>query len=99
MTKNRKKSDTYRFNGVSGIKSVKASELKIWIDQFEAKQTATDDPDDNKWTCRWLKRLQQELAKKERTLEQRQADLTKRLRKTKSMTEFDANQIHDPITM
>jgi hypothetical protein len=97
MARNRKKSDTYRFNGIFGIKSVEASELKTLIERFKAKDVDSNDRDDKKWTAHWLQRYQQELAKKEKTLEQRQTDAAKRLRKIPSVSEFDANENPNPV--
>ena len=59
MTKNRKQSETYRFNGVWGIKTVEITELRNLVTKFEAKLADPDDADDKKWTAGWLKRFQQ----------------------------------------
>jgi hypothetical protein len=79
MEKNRKKADTYRFNGhpyfhVDSIHSVEMAELEERIKQFEAKPADPDDPDDKKWTARWLERFRKELDKKRagRSLKQRE---------------------------
>jgi hypothetical protein len=70
MKKNRKKTETYRFNGLWGMKPVRIDELKALIVRFEAKLADPDDVDDKKWTARWLERFRNELAKKEKNLEQ-----------------------------
>lgn len=77
--KNRKKADTYRFNGhpyfhAGSIHSVEMAELEVRVKQFEAKLAAPDDPDDKKWTARWLERFRKELDKKRsgRSLKQRE---------------------------
>ena len=80
MKKNRKKADTYRFNGVWGMKPIGTAELKILIEQFKSKLDDRNDRDDKKWTARWLKRFQLELAKKEKNLDQKQAVAAKRRR-------------------
>jgi hypothetical protein len=79
MKKNRKKADTYRFNGhpylhASSIHSVEMAELEAWVKQYEAKLADPDDPDDKKWTARWLDRFRKELEKKRagRNLKQRE---------------------------
>lgn len=68
MKKNRKKADTYRFNGLWGTKPVRLAELEELIREFEAKLADSNDPDDKKWTGRWLSRFRRELAKKQRAL-------------------------------
>ena len=93
MTKNRKTSDTYRFNGLAGLKPVETAELKALIERFQAKQQDSNDPDDKKWIARWLKRFQQELAKKENAMEQRRIDSNKQRRKIQSESGFDAFEI------
>jgi hypothetical protein len=77
--KNRKKADTYRFNGhpsfhAGSIHSIQRAELEARVKQFEAKLADPDDPDDKKWTARWLERYRKELDKKEagRSLKQRE---------------------------
>jgi hypothetical protein len=69
MKKNRKKADTYRFNGhpyldPDSIHSVTSAELESRIKEFEAKLADPNDSDDKKWTARWLSRFKKELAKK-----------------------------------
>ena len=80
MKKNRKKSDTFRFNGVWDMKPIETDKLKSLIGKFQSKLTDPDDLDDKKWTARWLKRLQQELLKKEKSLDQKQTVVAKRRR-------------------
>jgi hypothetical protein len=77
MRRNRKKADTYRFNGVWGMNSVGIAELETLIQRFRHKLTDPTDPDDKKWTVRWLRRFQREAAKKERGLEKKQRDEAK----------------------
>lgn len=79
MKKNRKKADTYRFNGhpyfhSDSIHSIEMADLEARIKQFETKLADPDDPDDKKWTARWLKRFRKELDKKRagRSLKQRE---------------------------
>jgi hypothetical protein len=79
MKKNRKKADTYRFNGhtylhASSIHSVEMADLEAQVNVFEAKLADPDDPDDKKWTARWLERFRKELDKKRagRSLKQRE---------------------------
>jgi hypothetical protein len=53
MKKNRKKANTYRFNGhpylhSGSIHSVEMAELESRVKQFEAKLADSDDPDDKK---------------------------------------------------
>jgi hypothetical protein len=64
--KNRKKTDTYRFNGVWGMKPVKIAQLEEWIEEYEAKLTDANHRDDKKWVAHWLKRFRQELRKKQK---------------------------------
>ena len=69
MKTNRKKTDTYRFNGhpyfdARSIFSVEIADLEAEIKKFEAKLADSDDPDDKKWTSRWLERYRRELDKK-----------------------------------
>ena len=88
--KNRKKADTYRFNGyphlqAGSIQSVQMADLESFIKQFEAKLADPDDADDKKWTARWLERFRKELDKKRagRSLKQREK---RDHRRTKSCT-------------
>lgn len=68
MTKNRKKTETFRFNGVWGMQPVKIADLQVLIQQYEKKLADPNDPDDPKWTKHWLVRFQRELKKKEKGL-------------------------------
>lgn len=79
MKTNRKKTDTYRFNGnpflhAGSIHSVAMADLELLIEQFAAKLADPNDPDDEKWTARWLSRFRKELDKKRegRSLKQRE---------------------------
>lgn len=79
MKKNRKKADTYRFNGhpylhADSIHSVEMADLEARVKQFETKLADPDDPDDKKWTARWLERFRKEFDKKRagRSLKQRE---------------------------
>jgi hypothetical protein len=79
MKKNRKKADTYRFNGhpflhAGSIHSVEMTELEMRVKQFETKLADPNDADDKKWTARWLERFRKELDKKRagRSLKQRE---------------------------
>ncbi len=78
MKKNRKKTDTFRFNGhpsfrAGSIRSVEMADLEVMVKQFEAKLADPNDPDDKKWTACWLDRFRKELEKKRtgRSLKQR----------------------------
>ena len=69
MKKNRKKSDTYRFKGncflhVDSIHAVDIADLELRIKKLEAKLADPNDPDDNKWTGRWLSGYRKEFDKK-----------------------------------
>lgn len=71
--KNRKKVDSYRFNGSSyfnenSIHSVNISKLEELIKEFEAKLIDPSDQDDSKWIGRWLARFKKELFKKQKSL-------------------------------
>jgi hypothetical protein len=73
MKKNRKTTDTYRFNGhpffhAGSIHSVTIADLESLIKDFAVKLADLNDPDDKKWTARWLSRYKQELAKKQKGL-------------------------------
>jgi len=72
--KNRKKTETYRFNGLWGMRPVKTDDLQDWIKKAEAKLANPEDPDDKKWTARWLRRFRQELKKKLRGKEQKKGE-------------------------
>jgi len=66
---NRKKTETYRFNGYphsnpGSIHSVGIAQLNFWIKEMESKLAGADDLDDKKWVTRWLKRYTQERDKK-----------------------------------
>ena len=78
--KNRKRAETYRFNGSphlveKSIRSVSIDDLVIEIGKFRRKLDDPKDKDDKRWTRRWLTRYEKELAKKRRGLadHQRQA--------------------------
>jgi hypothetical protein len=69
MRRDPKKISTYRFNGSpflrsGSIHSVSIAELETRIRAFEAKLADPEDPDDKKWTERWLNRYRAELSKK-----------------------------------
>jgi hypothetical protein len=55
-------------------------ELGSFIKDFEAKLVDPKDPDDKKWTERWLDRFKKELAKKQKGLELKQQDRSQRRR-------------------
>jgi hypothetical protein len=87
MKKNRKKAYHYRFNGhptfhAGSIHSVTMADLESRIEEFETKLANPDDPDDKKWTTRWLSRFWQELDKKRagRSLKQRDKQASRRIR-------------------
>jgi hypothetical protein len=89
MKKNRKNADTYRFNGnpflhAHSIHSVELAELELRIRQFEAKLADPDDPDDKKWTERWLNRFRKELEKKRAGRSLKQREKQKGNRRTRS---------------
>lgn len=74
MRINRKKNHRYRFNGHPYFHSfssftVKAFELEQHINECEARLADPYDPDDKKWTARWLNRYQMELDKKRKGYE------------------------------
>lgn len=94
MKRNRKRADTYRFNGnpfihAGSIHSVEMADLEARIKQFEAKLADPDDADDKKWTARWLTRFRKELDKKRagRSLRQRETKDRRRARQRR-----DANK-------
>lgn len=69
MGGNRKKTETYRFNGnpflhEGSIHSVEIAELEDRIKTLQAKLDDPNDLDDPKWTKRWLDRFEKELNKK-----------------------------------
>ena len=69
MKRNRKKVETYRFNGYThlhagSIHPVTIADLESRIRAFEAKLTDPEDADDKRWTRRWLGRFETELSKK-----------------------------------
>ncbi|MGL4464113.1 MAG: hypothetical protein ACRC1K_18340 [Planctomycetia bacterium] len=62
MTKNHKYIVRYRFNGnpyfdVGSIHAVTMADLERLIKEFEAKLGDPYDPDDKRWTARWLERF------------------------------------------
>jgi hypothetical protein len=70
MRRNRKKVETYRFNGYPhlnsrSILSVRMAELAERIKKWEAKLADPADPDDKKWTAQWLERYRREYEKKQ----------------------------------
>ena len=82
MKKNRKKAETYRFNGhpfihAGSIHSVEISKLESCIKELEAKLADPNDNDATGWTARWLKRYKQELAKKVKGLSIKKQEKTK----------------------
>lgn len=79
MKKNRKKVDTYRFNGhpffhARSIHSVTIVDLELRIKDLKAKLADPNDPDDKKWTQGWLMRYEKELAKKRKGLALKQRE-------------------------
>lgn len=73
MKRNRKKNETYRFNGhpflhANSVHPVKIADLETCIRKLEAKLAEPTDPDAKGWASRWLKRYKQELAKKRKGL-------------------------------
>lgn len=79
MRKNRKKSETYRFNGnpflhAGSIHSVEIADLARGIKELEAKLANPGDDDDRRWTARWLMRYRRELAKKRKGLALKQRE-------------------------
>jgi hypothetical protein len=81
MKKNRKKVETYRFNGhpflhAGSINPVKIADLESRINELEAKLADPDDADDKRWTASWLKKYKQELAKKRKGLALKERERT-----------------------
>jgi hypothetical protein len=72
MKKNRKKAETYRFNGLWGMEPVRSDELRQLIRRFRNKLGNPFNPDARKWTARWLVRFQREYARKLRSLARKQ---------------------------
>ena len=69
MRRDPKKADTYHFNGnpylhTGSIHTVTIADLQSRVRAFEAKLADPNDPDDKKWTERWLNRFKAELSKK-----------------------------------
>jgi len=84
MKKNRKKAETYRFNGSPylhslSIHSVEMADLDCYITKFEAKLANPNDADDKKWVSRWLTRFKKEFDKKRTARSRNQRD--KRVRR------------------
>lgn len=74
MKRNRKHTETYRFNGYphrdpGSIHSVGIARLEEGVREYESKLASATDPDDKKWVKRWLDRYRAELAKKRKGLE------------------------------
>jgi hypothetical protein len=85
MKTNRKKSDTYRFNGdpsqdPSSIRPVTIADLEARIEKFIAKHSDPADPDDKKWIQGWIRRYETELKKKRRSLAQKEKSQGERIR-------------------
>jgi hypothetical protein len=83
MKKNRKKADTYRFNGnphlhSGSIHSVQIAELESQNKEFEAKLADPNDPYDKKWTAGRLDRYRKELDKKRKGQNLKRRDKQKR---------------------
>ncbi len=79
---NRKKTETYRFNGyphlnAKSIRSFDISKLESIIGEFETKLANPNDSDDKKWTQRWLSRFEKELKKKQKGLALKQLEQAK----------------------
>jgi hypothetical protein len=87
---NRKKTETYRFNGYPHLnaKSIRAfdiAKLESIIAEFAIKLSDPNDCDDKKWTQRWQTRFEKELKKKQEGLALKQLEQAKasRLRNRK----------------
>ncbi len=98
MTKNRKKSDTYRFNGyphlnAGSIRSVEIKDLEVMVRQFKAKLADPDDTDDKRWTRRWLARMEKELSKKTEQRDKKQQDKLKRPPRQQSLVSEDIHEM------
>jgi hypothetical protein len=79
--KNRKKADTYRFNGVWGMEPVLIEELERGVRYYRFKLRWRGDRDAKGWTARWLGRYERELEKKRRGRDRRAEDKAKGRRK------------------
>jgi hypothetical protein len=69
VPENRKKTQTYRFNGYphsnpKSIFPIGIADLQGGIRDLTAKLADPNDPDDKKWVARWLQRYTKELEKK-----------------------------------
>jgi hypothetical protein len=87
MKKNRKQSETYRFNGNSylhprSIHAVRLEVLQSWINEYEAKLGDPDDPDDKRWTARWLRRFRLEFDKKYKGLTLKVREMQQNIRRS-----------------
>jgi hypothetical protein len=85
MKPNRKKTDTYRFNGhpslhENSIHPVTIADLESRIEKFTAKLADPRDPDDKKWVATWIRRFESELKKKRRALSQKERSHAERPR-------------------
>jgi hypothetical protein len=83
MKRNRKKVETYRFNGnpflhAHSIHSVTIARLELGIKDLESKLANPNDPDDKEWVQRWLMRFKKELAKKRKGLALKESERCKR---------------------
>ncbi len=79
---NRKKTETYRFNGYPHLnskstRSFDIAKLESIIAEFADKLSDPNDPDDRKWTQRWLTRFEKELKKKQDGLALKQLEQSK----------------------
>src|SRR5262249_8460706 len=82
MKRNRKKTETCRFNGYPhkdsrSIHSVAIVDLESRSGWLEAKLADPNDADDKRWTQRWLDRHRAELAKKQQGLSLKTAERAK----------------------